>query len=313
MPSPRSTHAPRSVPASTLLAGSTSSPRKRPWPATRPRRSSPIAQGRLRGSSEASLNPCCAARARRQTQPCSRSEAGTAAAFSGSCSAIPPPSSCTTASVRPWWARPQPGKEWQPGTVVVGLDGSGSALAAVKAADDLAARLGAAVEVVSATGSDAAQPDGGWADRVDTWDAKHPVAALLERSARADLLVVGSRGQHGLRALGSVSERSRTTPAAPSSSRTKTRPFAKPDDRRRRSFVERRSSHRPDTGGSTPPHLVNGDRRADRRELVDDGRLGYGQSDTTVRGRVRGDVRGSVERDAAVEVAGVGEPDLVRV
>jgi nucleotide-binding universal stress UspA family protein len=34
-----------------------------------------------------------------------------------------------------------------------------------------------------------------------------PVAALVAAAADADLLVVGSRGLHGLRALGSVSER----------------------------------------------------------------------------------------------------------
>jgi nucleotide-binding universal stress UspA family protein len=34
-----------------------------------------------------------------------------------------------------------------------------------------------------------------------------PVGALLEASEQADLVVLGSRGLHGLRALGSVSER----------------------------------------------------------------------------------------------------------
>jgi nucleotide-binding universal stress UspA family protein len=34
-----------------------------------------------------------------------------------------------------------------------------------------------------------------------------PVKALVTASADADLLVVGSRGLHGLKALGSVSER----------------------------------------------------------------------------------------------------------
>jgi nucleotide-binding universal stress UspA family protein len=35
----------------------------------------------------------------------------------------------------------------------------------------------------------------------------HPVETLVTASMYADLLVVGSRGLHGLRALGSVSER----------------------------------------------------------------------------------------------------------
>ena len=42
---------------------------------------------------------------------------------------------------------------------------------------------------------------------MDSWDAAQPVPALVERSREADLVVVGSRGLHGLRALGSVSER----------------------------------------------------------------------------------------------------------
>ena len=36
---------------------------------------------------------------------------------------------------------------------------------------------------------------------------ERPVDALVAAAADADLLVVGSRGLHGLRALGSVSER----------------------------------------------------------------------------------------------------------
>jgi nucleotide-binding universal stress UspA family protein len=36
---------------------------------------------------------------------------------------------------------------------------------------------------------------------------EEPVAALVATAAGADLLVVGSRGLHGLKALGSVSER----------------------------------------------------------------------------------------------------------
>jgi len=49
--------------------------------------------------------------------------------------------------------------------------------------------------------------EGAWTDRVDSWDAAQPVAALVGPSPAADLVVVGSRGLHGLRALGSVSER----------------------------------------------------------------------------------------------------------
>ena len=38
-------------------------------------------------------------------------------------------------------------------------------------------------------------------------DVRGPVETLVEASAGADLLVVGSRGVHGLCTLGSVSER----------------------------------------------------------------------------------------------------------
>ena len=104
-------------------------------------------------------------------------------------------------------ARPQAGRSWKPASVVVGLDGSASALAALATTDELAARLGATVEVVSATGDESPRRGSAWGDKVDTWDPNHPVAALVERSREADLIVVGSRGLHGLRALGSISER----------------------------------------------------------------------------------------------------------
>ena len=102
-------------------------------------------------------------------------------------------------------ARPQTDRSWKPASV--GLDGSASALAALATTDELAARLGATVEGVSATGDESARPDSAWGDKVDTWDPEHPVTALVERSREADLIVVGSRGLHGLRALGSISER----------------------------------------------------------------------------------------------------------
>jgi nucleotide-binding universal stress UspA family protein len=104
-------------------------------------------------------------------------------------------------------ARPKPGQSWKPESVVVGLDGSASALAALATTNELATRLGATIEVVSATGDESTSPDSAWADKVTSWDSAHPVAALVERSRKADLIVVGSRGLHGLRALGSTSER----------------------------------------------------------------------------------------------------------
>ena len=95
---------------------------------------------------------------------------------------------------------------WRPRKIVVGLDGSTYALAALQTAEELARAFGGAVEVVAAPAA-SGRADAAWTERVDTWDPAHPVAALVERSRTVDLVVVGSRGVHGLRALGSVSER----------------------------------------------------------------------------------------------------------
>jgi nucleotide-binding universal stress UspA family protein len=103
-------------------------------------------------------------------------------------------------------ARPQREGAWQPRRIVAGLDGSAAALAALATADELASRVGATVEIVCATSGES-RVEGAWTGRVDSWDAAQPVAALVERSRASDLVVVGSRGLHGLRALGSVSER----------------------------------------------------------------------------------------------------------
>lgn len=104
-------------------------------------------------------------------------------------------------------ARPQPDRSWRPRAVVVGVDGSGGSLAALRTADELASRLDAAVAVVSATDTASVRPDGDWAHRVDRWEAAHPVTALVECSRDVDLVVVGARGVHGVQAIGSVSER----------------------------------------------------------------------------------------------------------
>ena len=49
--------------------------------------------------------------------------------------------------------------------------------------------------------------EGEWAERAERHADAEPIAMLLGRSREADLVVVGSRSLHGLRALGSVSER----------------------------------------------------------------------------------------------------------
>lgn len=76
---------------------------------------------------------------------------------------------------------------WSPRMIVVGVDGSPPADAALDAARDLAARLGARVETA-------------------TIEHRWPAHALVEAAREADLLVVGSRGLHSARALGGVSE-----------------------------------------------------------------------------------------------------------
>lgn len=104
-------------------------------------------------------------------------------------------------------ARPQWGQRWHPRRIVVGLDGSQPALRALAVADELAERLGSVVKVVAATGGKTIDRDGAWSERVDTWEPGHPVVVLLDRSTQADFIIIGSRGLHGVHALGSVSER----------------------------------------------------------------------------------------------------------
>ena len=104
-------------------------------------------------------------------------------------------------------ACPADDRPWQPRKIVVGFDGSSYARAALRTADELARVFTGSVEVVAATGGKPVERDADWSERVDMWDPAHPVAALVDRSRTVDLIVVGSRGVHGLRALGSVSER----------------------------------------------------------------------------------------------------------
>ena len=96
-----------------------------------------------------------------------------------------------------------------PNKIVVGVDGSPESASAYAAARQLAERFDAELWPVVAHGGNAVdrrrvgQIAGG--DREELQD--DPVAALVAAAADADLLVVGSRGLHGLKALGSVSER----------------------------------------------------------------------------------------------------------
>lgn len=74
-----------------------------------------------------------------------------------------------------------------PGSIVVGSDGSKESATAEALAGEIAQRFDATLERYENL------PD--------------PVSALVNAAIEADLLVVGSRGLHGIKALGSVSER----------------------------------------------------------------------------------------------------------
>ncbi|HEX9351824.1 MAG TPA: universal stress protein [Gaiellaceae bacterium] len=102
--------------------------------------------------------------------------------------------------------RPRGGLEF-PASIVVGLDGSTDSRRALEIARELGARLNAPVRSLAASGGKPVSSDG--LRDVDglEWSEQQPVSALVAASAGADLLVLGSRGLHGLASLGSVSER----------------------------------------------------------------------------------------------------------
>ena len=96
-----------------------------------------------------------------------------------------------------------------PESIVVGVDGSVESAAAYAAARYLSERFGADLRAIVARGGKgvnerlaATITQGSHDDSAD-----RPLEALQEAAVTADLLVVGSRGLHGVRALGSVSER----------------------------------------------------------------------------------------------------------
>jgi nucleotide-binding universal stress UspA family protein len=92
--------------------------------------------------------------------------------------------------------------------VVVGIDGSPESVSAYDVAAELAERTGAELWPVAAHGEELVDRDAIDALTRRREDSPNePVRALVAAAADADLLVVGSRGLHGLKALGSVSER----------------------------------------------------------------------------------------------------------
>lgn len=98
-----------------------------------------------------------------------------------------------------------------PASIVVGLDGSDASLQARESARKIAGRVGAPLHVVHVL--DGRFPAGGLQRELGLDEEIEEVRAdwsaadgLSARVGPADLLVVGSRGLHGIRALGSVSE-----------------------------------------------------------------------------------------------------------
>jgi nucleotide-binding universal stress UspA family protein len=95
-----------------------------------------------------------------------------------------------------------------PRRIVVGVDGSADSARAVEAATALAARFDAEVRPIVATKDARADLDA--ARRIAPGCEEHggkAVDILSVASEAADLIVVGSRGLRGIRALGSLSER----------------------------------------------------------------------------------------------------------
>jgi nucleotide-binding universal stress UspA family protein len=96
-----------------------------------------------------------------------------------------------------------------PRRVVVGVDGSPESASAYAVARNVAERFGSELWPVVAHGGKGVDNDA----VATVVDYHHedlpddPVQALVAASADADLLIVGSRGLHGFKALGSVSER----------------------------------------------------------------------------------------------------------
>jgi nucleotide-binding universal stress UspA family protein len=96
-----------------------------------------------------------------------------------------------------------------PRSILVGVDGSPESSKAYAVARDLADRCTAELRPVVAHGGKGVDEGlvAGIVDRPHEDLPDKPVPALVAAAADGDLLVVGSRGLHGLKSLGSVSER----------------------------------------------------------------------------------------------------------
>ena len=101
---------------------------------------------------------------------------------------------------------PRDDEAW-PQSVVVGIDGSVESAAAFAVARSMGERFGANMRAVVSS-SDQFDREAAQAITSDLEEQSgHAVDGLVAASDSADLVVVGSRGLHGLKALGSVSER----------------------------------------------------------------------------------------------------------
>jgi nucleotide-binding universal stress UspA family protein len=105
-------------------------------------------------------------------------------------------------------AREPPASDEHPRSIVVGIDGSPESALAADVALALADRL--KIKAWPWAVRDGKQFDQAAVDAIAEnvrFEDGHPVDMLISAVEQADLLIVGSRGLHGVRALGSVSER----------------------------------------------------------------------------------------------------------
>jgi nucleotide-binding universal stress UspA family protein len=110
-------------------------------------------------------------------------------------------------------ARPPATADGFPRSIIVATDGSAEAGRAVAVAEALAGRIDAEIEAVVVVGEAEADTEatalelrGPGGRHIPLRRLRGPAAKVLS-DLRPDLIVIGSRGLHGLRSLGSVSER----------------------------------------------------------------------------------------------------------
>jgi nucleotide-binding universal stress UspA family protein len=103
-------------------------------------------------------------------------------------------------------ARPTRDSKW-PQSIVAGVDGSAESGVAFGVARQVAERFGATLRAAASTKDHLDEQAAREIAPGLEEDARGAVEVLVEASGSADLLIVGSRGLHGLKAVGSVSER----------------------------------------------------------------------------------------------------------